>query len=299
MKSSLIMLMVFISACSSTSEKKKNIDPAQSVSVKTADFKKNKPLSYNASEDYYQAPKGATQSNALYQESAGKSNNTELQQITNGKDQLASMMVLCYKKSFAEAFSIADQLFASHAKIPTYWNQVATCHLLQGNERKALLFYNKALEVTPKYVPALNNIGVIYNKNSQDQKAQVALQRAFEQGKFAKTPRFNLANLLLNYGLGEKALRLFKGLSDESPGDAEVRAGLATSYVFLSRWDEAWEQFNAIPDSKRKESRIGLNMALTAHQLGKSELAKDILGRTNVESSDKSYAASLRRIIGE
>ena len=94
------------------------------------------------------------------------------------------MMSSCYAKNFEQAFKVAESVYDSHQNLPTYWNQVATCYLLQGNERKALLFYNKALEVTPQYVPALNNIGVMYEKNGQDQKALVALQRALKNGKF-------------------------------------------------------------------------------------------------------------------
>jgi Flp pilus assembly protein TadD len=209
------------------------------------------------------------------------------------------MMALCYKKDFDAAFGISDKLFQTHLNVPTFWNQVATCHLLKGNERKALLFYNKALEVKANYVPALNNIAVIYNKNGQDQKAQVALQRALSKGVFAKTPRYNLAFLMLEYGLATKSLPLFKSLSEDTPGDIELRVGLANSYALMERWSEAWEQFSAIPDSRRKNPDVGLNMALVAHKLGKKDFAKNILSATAVNSSAKKYAERLSEVIGE
>lgn len=291
-----LVLMMFLISCAST--EKKSVESAGPQSnLKNSDFKKQKAITFAPSQDFYPtAPNGK---NILLSETADKANSGELKSIGTENDQLAAMMALCYKKDFEAAFSISDKLFQSHLNVPTYWNQVATCHLLKGNERKALLFYNKALEAKANYVPALNNIAVIYNKNGQDQKAQVALQRALSKGAFAKTPRYNLAFLMLEYGLANKALPLFKTLSEDTPGDIELRVGLANSFALLERWSEAWDQFSVIPDARRKVSDVGLNMALTAHKLGKKDLAKNILSATDVNSSTRKYAESISEIIGE
>jgi len=297
MRHLLILILVVSCASETTKKEASRPDPAAGVTIKNQDFKKEKPLVYSPQQDYYPSPKEGPQT-VLHNESAAR-NVERVQEITGGKDPLVVMMSSCYAKNFEQAFKVAEGTYDSHQNFPTYWNQIATCYLLQGNERKALLFYNKALEVTPQYVPALNNIGVMYQKNGQDQKALVALQRALKNGKFTKTPRYNLGHLYLNYHLAEEALPLFRGLAEEAPNDVDVRAGLAHSLAQLGRWQDAWGEFNRLPEKLRRRSDIGLTMALCAHHLDKREAAQQILNATDINDRDQSYAANIRRVIGE
>ncbi len=294
-------LLILLASCaggeSKSDKSETSIDPAAGVVIKNQDFNRQKPLVYSPQQDFYPSPKEGAQT-ALQNESAAR-DLSRIQKLTGGKDPLVVMMSSCYAKNFEQAFKVAESVYDTHQNLPTYWNQVATCYLLQGNERKALLFYNKALEVTPQYVPALNNIGVMYEKNEQDQKALVALQRALKNGKFTKTPRFNLGHLFLSYNLADEALPLFRGLADEAPADVDVRAGLANSLAQLNRWQDAWDEFNRIPEKDRRRSDVGLTMALSAHRLGKEALARDILQATDVSDADQSYAARIRRLLGE
>ncbi len=295
-----LLVFLVLAGCAGGESKKvetSSADPASGVVIKNQDFNRAKPLVYSPQQDFYPSPKEGAQT-ALQNESASQDLD-RIKQLTGGKEPLVVMMTSCYARNFEQAFKVAESIYDSHQNLPTYWNQVATCYLLQGNERKALLFYNKALEVTPQYVPALNNIGVMYEKNNQDQKALVALQRALKSGKFTKTPRFNLGHLFLSYNLADEALPLFRGLADEAPADVDVRAGLANSLAQLGRWQDAWDEFSRIPDKQRRRSDVGLTMALSAHRLGKEAMAKEIFQATEVSDNDQSYAASIRRLIGE
>lgn len=275
----------------------KPVDPAAGVAITNQDFAKKPSLSYSASQDYY--PVKGEQQNVLVTESANKATPSEVKDLLAGKDPLAVMMTSCYARDFSRAFAIAESIFSSHQKLPSYWNQVATCHLLQGSERKALLFYNKAIEVEANYVPALNNIGVIYAKTEQDQKAQVALRRALENGRFTRTPRYNLAFLLLRYGLADEAGTLFQGLLSDAPRDLELRIGYANALALQGRWQDAWSEFGQIPAGLRTRPDVGLNMALVAHSLGKGDEAKKILAAAKATGDAGRYQDQLKRVIGD
>lgn len=292
----LTALLTLVGCGSTGTSTPRTVDPASGMTVTNKDFQKKAKIPYSKADDHYGA---ASPSNVLASESAERPDATLKDSISQMKDPLGTMILSCYQKDFKEGFELAQGLFETHQNLPSYWNQVATCHLLQGNERKALLFYNKALEVTPNYVPALNNIGVIYGKTGQDQKALVAIQKSLNGGKFTKTPRYNLAFLLLRYGLAEEASGHFRGLAEEAPQDPELRAGLANSLALSGRWKDAWEQFNMVPDGLRRRSDVGLNMALTAHKVGQSALAKNILDATQVSGADKDYVEEIRQVVGE
>lgn len=293
----LILSLILIASCGSVDKgKPKGSDPAADINITNQDFEKKQKIVYSKSSDHYEL---SSSSNALASESAERLDKSQSSVLENLKDPLGTMILLCYRKDFDEGFALAQIMFDTHQNLPTYWNQVATCHLLQGNERKALLFYNKALEVTPNYVPALNNIGVIYSKNLQDQKALVAFKKSRAGGKFTKTPRYNLAFLLLRYGLAKEAIGHFKWLTGEAPQDFDLRAGLANAFAINENWQEAWDEFNKIPDSIRTRSDVGINMAFTAYKIGQNELARNILSNTSVSDADKKYAGQIRQVVGE
>lgn len=298
MKNYLLILVLICVGCSTGSNKSGSKDDvAKDINLTNADFQKKPVLSYQVATDKYVTT--AAQKSGLTSETMNNSPKNVMDDLSKPNDLLSVMMVSCYKKDFKKAFEIAEMIFSSHQNLPSYWNQLASCQLLQGNDRKALLFYNKALEVKPNYVPALNNIGVIYYKNSQEQKAQVAFEKAFNSGKFSKTPRYNLAFLYLNYGLGDKSLTLFKGLQSESPNDPEINIGLANSLSILERWPEAYNAFLSVPDDLRKRSDVGLNMAVAAFKVGKGDLAKQVFGSTNIDSKNKDYAQTVKKLIGD
>jgi tetratricopeptide (TPR) repeat protein len=208
-----ILALVFIAACSSAPEKRNSKAPV----VKNEVFKKQKALTSSEITDFYQGNEKSLNP-ALQDETMDRYSNEELASMKSSGDPLVDISISCSQKEFKNAFEIASKNFNKYQKVAPYWNAVANCHLNQGNYRKALLFYNKALEVGPNYVPALNNIGVMYSRQGQDQKALVAFERANKQSKFSKTPRYNMAKLYLSYGLAETAQPVFESLLSGSPG---------------------------------------------------------------------------------
>lgn len=267
----LIPLLI-LGACSSAPEKKKPQEPEK---VSNAAFKKEKPLTNAQVSDYYQGSPAA-KSPALQDETLDRYTEEELKNMNAAGDPLLDISVRCREGDFKGAFQVASQTFNKYQKVAAYWNQVANCHLNSGNSRKALLFYNKALEVSPDYVPALNNIGVMYSRQGQDQKALVAFERASKQGKFSKTPRYNMARLYQTYGLTDSALPVFTSLLSESPQDVDLLNSVASSHFLMGDYNKAMEYYQVIPQGDWRRPEIGLNLSLTLKRLGKTQEAKTV-----------------------
>jgi tetratricopeptide (TPR) repeat protein len=191
-------------------------------------------------------------------------------------------------------------MFDRYQKIPAYWNQVANCHLNQGSDKKALLFYNKALEVSPSYVPALNNIGVLYSRQGQDQKAIVAFERAHSHSKFSKTPRYNLAKTYLTYGLAAEALPLFQGLLSEAPNDVDLLNAVGSSHFLLSDYPRAWSYFQKIPQNLWGRPEIGLNLAVTLNNINRQSDALKVFNGISKPSKEElvRYYSSVANHLG-
>ncbi len=295
----LLVLAAVLAGCAGDPVSKKATEPdaAADVSVAPKDFSKRQALAFVPQQDFYPAAPKST--SVLISESLDRADAADVRSLTQGKDPLTAMVTSCYRRDFSQGLAMAESLYDTHQKFPSYWNQVATCHLLSGNERKALLFYNKAIEVSPNYAPALNNIAVIYGNTGQPQKALVALRRALAQSKFAKVPRYNQANLFLRYGHADAALGLFQALAAEAPTDLEVRIGLANALALTARWPEAFDAFSALPERYRTRPEVGLNMALAAHKTGKQALARSLVGGVQAEREWMDYRGELAKLTGE
>lgn len=275
MRTIYLPILLVVVSCSTGKGSKENKPANVSSEVSQSSFKKEKVLSSNEVKDYY-IDGQKTFNPALQDETIDRNSNEEISSLVDSKDPLIEIAVRCSKKDFEQAFSVADKIFNRYQKIPAYWNLIANCHLNQGSSRKALLFYNKSLEVSPGYVPALNNIGVLYSRQGEDQKALVAFEKANKQSRFAKTPRYNLARLYLRYGLAELALPLFQGLLNESTNDIDLLNAVGNCYFLTSDYQQAVAHFNRIPGSHLSHAEIGLNFAVALNKLGKTKEAQNI-----------------------
>ncbi len=291
-----ILSLIFLAACSSAPEKTKKTAPI----VKNEAFKKVKPLSAAEVSEFYQG-NAPSMNPALQDETLDRYSAEELAKLNVSADPLMQMSVMCSKRDFAGAFQIAAQNFNLYQKVAPYWNQVANCHLNQGSYRKALLFYNKAIEVKPNFVPALNNIGVMYARQDQDQKALVAFERANRQSKFSKTPRYNMAKLYLTYGLAESALPVFQSLLSESPQDIDLLNAVGSSYFLLSDYNQALSHFKQIPQAEWQRAEIGLNLAYTLNKLGKTKEASEVFAQVKEpkQANLKRYYSTIESQLGE
>ncbi|WP_408098681.1 tetratricopeptide repeat protein [Peredibacter sp. HCB2-198] len=293
----ILLPLLLVAACSTTKEKTPSGAP---INVSNEAFKKERPLSNAEISDFYQA-NAKTLNPALQDETLDRLTPEELSEINVSADPLMDISVRCSQGDFEGAFAVAGKNFNKYQKVAQYWNLIANCHLNQGSFRKALLFYNKALEVTPNYVPALNNIGVLYSRQGLDQKALVAFERANKQSKFSKTPRYNLAKLYLTYGLADSAQPLFQSLLNTSPKDVDLLNAVGSTYFLMSDYNRALGYYQQIPRSEWTRAEIGLNLALTYKKVGKVAEAKKVFSAVKDPSSAnlRRYYAAIESQLGE
>ncbi|MBT4792900.1 MAG: hypothetical protein HON90_15095 [Halobacteriovoraceae bacterium] len=163
-----------------------------------------------------------------------------------------------------------------------------------------MLFYNKALALKPNYVPALNNLGVMYVLEKDFSRALVAFKRARKISDFSRTPRFNLANLYLNFGLYNKSIYHAKTLYKNGMKDVDVLNMLATSHLMRSEAKLAISYFQQIESDFLEEARFGVNYAFALFNVGNKEKAKDVLDDVSGKMNKhwKAYYNEVAKLIG-
>jgi tetratricopeptide (TPR) repeat protein len=296
MNYSILLALFFIVGCAS--DKKSSMTSPDKVTNES--FKKEKTLKTSEVQDFYEGNAKAL-SPALQNETIDRFNSDELTQFGESSDPLLQISILCKSGKYKDAFERAATAFNRYQKVALYWNIVGNCHLNQGSYRKALLFYNKALELKPNYVPALNNIGVMYTRQGIYQKAQVAFERAYNQSKFAKTPRYNLGKLYLSYGLADLALPIFHGLLSTSPNDVDLLNAMASCHFLRSDYKSALSFYEQIPNNLWKNPEYGLNIALTFKKANRPDDAKKTFLDLDSPSGNemKRYYTSVGKMLGD
>jgi tetratricopeptide (TPR) repeat protein len=292
----LFLSLLVLASCSSDKKSKNSAEPEVTQDM----FKKERALKSSEVADFYSGNQAAMNP-GLQDETLDRFSPEEREKFEDAKDPLLLISLHCHRKEFEKAFAVSEANFHRYQKIAAYWNLVANCHLKQGSMRKALLFYNKALEVKPNYVPALNNIGVMYNLQGEPQKALVAFERAYQKSKFSKTPRFNLAKLYLKNGLADLALPLFEGLLKEAPSDVDLLNSVASAYFIKGNYETALSYYQKIPRDLWSKPEIGLNLAWTLKLVNRKEDAVKVFDYVDEPDSGKlkDYYRVVKRQLGD
>lgn len=289
---SLISLFIFV-GCASSGGSKKNI---KLEDVSQEDFNKISEEKYSSDADQF-GKVDSKETEALNEESIQRLDDPS---DIDSKTTLDEIIVSCYEKDFDKAFKLISNNHDRYKQHPIFWNQVGTCFMLKGERRKAILFYNKALEFKTSYAPAFNNLGVMYRSENDDQKALVAFTRSKKSNNLSRTPRFNLGNLYLEYGLYNHAIAMFKGLNNVAPSDVDVLAALGTAYLMKNELDESLKYFSKIDSSNIEKPYIGINYAYAEFLKNNKEKALDIFEDIKKENLGvwQTYYSEIKNKIG-
>jgi tetratricopeptide (TPR) repeat protein len=154
-------------------------------------------------------------------------------------------------------FSLATQVFAKWAEAtpnnPEPWTNLGLCLSRQRRLQEARSVLEHALEIRPDYLPAMNNLGEVYQE------------------------------------LGEHDLQMKNCLQavKQHPNSALAFNNLGSAFVELAMFEEAKQAFNncLLRDPSSFEARF--NLAKIASHSGNSQLALEYLETAKAENSGK------------
>ena len=286
-----IMAMTFLVSTAYSQEDLKWINQVR--------FDKKPEVKYNSSKDEFN--NGIDEaSSVIAKESLYLLPSAKLDDVyAKTSEPIVKMTAKCYQSKFEEALKIADDNYWQYKNNPSYWNQMGTCFYLNSDYSKAILYYNKARDLDPKYAPAVNNLGVVYVKQAKFQKALSAFKKALDINSFSISPNFNLARLYLRFGVSSKALTILQGLQKRNPKDSEVNAALASAYLISGDAAAAIGIFASLEKSALQKPWNALNYAVALKAVNKASEAQSILASVaGVERADlKSYMQKVEKFV--
>lgn len=284
----IFLILASFAGCSSTNSKRTFASEKEELKlddsynwVESLDFDKKVETKYKPEKDEFDVKKVDKETVLIKESISTLSSPTIEENLKESEDPLVRIVGKCYQGKFEEANVVIDQIYSQFKNNTSYWNQVATCYYLKGDYSKAILFYNKSRDLDPKFVPPLNNLGVVYQKQGRFQKALAAYKKANDMNAFSVTPAFNLARLYLQFGIIAKAEPIIVGLNKKNDSDPNLLNSLAHVYLLKNEYENAVATFKLLPKEFLTKPEVAINYALSLKMLNKMDDAKSVLSGIN------------------
>ncbi len=290
----ILSMLLMVSCASSKKGTTQQLEDGEQIeNLTNADFKSKSQIRYNAEADYHLI--NDLVDDVLEDESLDKVKLDKLEEIDSKKTGLVG---LCYMGNTKEGLAQLDQMYENYKANPSYWNQQGICSYKSGNKRLAKVYFNKAVALDDKYIPAINNIGVVYVDEDKDAKAIAAFKQVLILKKNNKTAMFNLANIYIRYGLYSKSISLLKRLYSVNKNDRDVINSLVYSYLFDAKPKYAYTILKEMNSDYIDIPSLKIALYYSLKQL-KSEHAITIqsdLDSTDMNAKDKAFYQQVRKM---
>jgi tetratricopeptide (TPR) repeat protein len=164
----------------------------------------------------------------------------ELPRRSNAPGQTYSVQVMLRPKpAVARPAGTVD---ASTADVPEAVRKLyknALDAMTAGDHKKAIAQLNDSLKLYPKFVPALNQLGVVYMRLKDYDKAQSALRQALELAPDAFTPQLNFGILMIQKKDYVTAATTLQRAVQKDGSSAAAHFHLGKAFVNLGAYNKA------------------------------------------------------------
>lgn len=225
---------------------------------------------------------------SLHEESFMRYAHNRFSEIKSDDNVLLSQLKNCYQGKIPKALNQLKEVLSKNEDNPYYWIVMANCYLLDKDSKKAEYYYNKALKLRPEQsLSALikNNLGLIDLKNRNYDRAYKFFTTALENAPRSLTPKFNIAQVHIQFGHLDKAQRTLLVLENKAPEDIDVLASLGTISLFKGEHKRAIHYFERIPERYRKRQDTAVNYALALYQDQRLEEARAFMLKVGLITS--------------
>jgi len=193
-----------------------------------------------------------------------------------------------------DSASDSDSTAAAEQSSPELHNNLGRIHLRDGETKKALAEFEKALELDPNNAEALLNIGAIHQGEGKSELAQHFVERALAVDPNSIGALAQLAEIQRDQGKLDEAIRLFAEaleIDDSQPflymgaGDVLQRAG---------RFDEAVQAFQHVLELEPDSFKARYNLGVTYSNMGRVDEAVAMYEKA-LELAPKDFEAPAAR----
>ena len=209
--------------------------------------------------------------------------------INKGKSILDKISYLCFQRKFGQADVLIESFFSENKKNPEYWNHIGNCYYHKRDYIKAELFFTKSLDINKQYAPAWNNLGLISLQKKLNQTAVEQFEKALLYDSSLILPRYNLAQIFNNWGLGRKSLNVLKPIENQEKGNPYFESNLAYAYYLNKDYQKAVGIYDNVDEKYLKKEGWRVFYPLALIKAGRIKEAKSWIDSLTISSRNKDF----------
>lgn len=169
-------------------------------------------------------------------------------------NSLSLALVACHQEKFTKGLGILESNMHANKNNPYYWNALGNCYYLKGETSKAVFYYQLGLEslktskenIVLAESIILNNMGLIHLKNGRFNQAFDMFTKSNKLTPQLFTPKFNMAQLYLEFNNNKEALKILKELEINNPLDIDLLYSFSLVYYRENKLDLSFNYINKV-----------------------------------------------------
>ncbi|MFM8394384.1 MAG: tetratricopeptide repeat protein, partial [Acidobacteriota bacterium] len=173
----------------------------------------------------------------------------------------------------------------------------------EGRLGQAISEISRALQITPRFPSALNQLGLLFYRSGKLSEAVAAFTQAVTIRDRAPHPYLNLGVSLNRLGQYMESINILTGLLEANPTMTRIRIPLAEALVQIQQWDAAVEmlqpamgEMDQLPPDLQAESRFILARTMFREERYRATIRE--VTRALAISSSWSNAANAWLLLG-
>ena len=210
------------------------------------------------------------------------------------KVQLDNVMDLYSSGHIKESLSAVNLMIQDHPNEPILFNISGACFSSIGPIDSAIQAFKKAISLKPEYSEAHYNLGVVFQKNSQNDDAYNCYEKAIKINHAYPQAHNNLGMIDLKRRKLDAAVKCFEWAIAYSPNYVEAHNNLGAAFQELMLFEKAKEQYEKALLINPKFAPALNNLGAACEIFGLTEQAFN--NYTNAINEDPNYSEAHRNL---
>lgn len=143
--------------------------------------------------------------------------------------------------------------------------------------REAKEMFSKALEIDPYFLPALEDLGLMYFEEGDAEKGSKYYKTAIDHASPEELNgvKINYAQVLMRTGHADEGISVFSSLIQDHPDDARLRLSLAKAYETIEKYDDAINELQVAQELEPENPDYPMALGGVYTELGLIDEARD------------------------
>jgi len=150
---------------------------------------------------------------------------------------------------------------------------IGSMYLFTDKYEEAIKYYQKEIELNPKFAFAYNNIGIAYDKMGKYEEAIKYYQKAIEVNPEYAEACYNKGLTYNNIGKYDEAIKSFRKAIKLNPKYTEAYNNMGNAYIFIGKYEEAIQSYQKVIELNPNDASVYNNMGNAYNITGKYEEA--------------------------